>query len=542
LPWPEVRPVLELLSAELDAAGAEGTLPPELTPGQVWLQGEGRVQLMDSAWHGPDTADRTVTPRPPEQRSLALLREVAVLSLEGKPLSAKGVSNPPTPGRAAEGGLSGAWGVALLDFLVGTLLLLLLAMGLLLVAPTLVVMAVTARRNPSLTTADIVLLTVFLGGLVVTGLLYALLRWMAHRSRRYTVRAPVPVHAARMLGRLLGVREPYTTVGQLRADLAATRGHPVEVNMPLWASHLGLLAVCLLPGLLAMLIGSKTLNGFVLSALNDEIVAGEKALKVFEQPGGVRAFVFARMKPGEHRAVEVSWPFGEAKLLDRDEVVEYLGRDKVRGRIRWLLDHDYPILRSRVASCNWVERVCFSEELAEARLTLGREQPSDISDFPLEDLLEVENTARTRLLQGLVVHTGWVIIDRPIATLDLYGVVAVWFGSLAVLLAPTVWVVWAFLWRGGVTHRFMGMALVDGSGAPALRTHCLVRALLTWAPVAGLCGLSLWLDLSQPGMAGTVWACWWLAVAVVAGYFVLALWFPGRSLHDRLSGVYLVPR
>jgi hypothetical protein len=60
--------------------------------------------------------------------------------------------------------------------------------------------------------------------------------------------------------------------------------------------------------------------------------------------------------------------------------------------------------------------------------------------------------------------------------------------------------------------------------------------------VAGLCVLSFWLNLHYPGLALLSWVLWWLAVAVVLGYFALALWFPSRSLHDRLSGIYLVPR
>ena len=33
-----------------------------------------------------------------------------------------------------------------------------------------------------------------------------------------------------------------------------------------------------------------------------------------------------------------------------------------------------------------------------------------------------------------------------------------------------------------------------------------------------------------------------VALAVLLGYMLLALWFPTRSLHDRLAGTYLVPK
>ena len=46
------------------------------------------------------------------------------------------------------------------------------------------------------------------------------------------VRAPVPGHAGRILQRLLGVREPYSAVLELQADLEATRHEPAQVTTP----------------------------------------------------------------------------------------------------------------------------------------------------------------------------------------------------------------------------------------------------------------------------------------------------------------------
>jgi hypothetical protein len=37
-------------------------------------------------------------------------------------------------------------------------------------------------------------------------------------------------------------------------------------------------------------------------------------------------------------------------------------------------------------------------------------------------------------------------------------------------------------------------------------------------------------------------ALWSLSVVYLAGCLALALWFPTRSLHDRLASTYLVPR
>jgi hypothetical protein len=113
---------------------------------------------------------------------------------------------------------------------------------------------------------------------------------------------------------------------------------------------------------------------------------------------------------------------------------------------------------------------------------------------------------------------------------------------------------WAFLLRGGFTFRLAGIALLRSNGCSASRIQCAWRALLVWAPVAGLLTASVWLGglgfrawLRQSWeqfewLYGLSWALGGIALALLPLYVGLALWFPDRSLHDRLAGTYLVPR
>ena len=117
---------------------------------------------------------------------------------------------------------------------------------------------------------------------------------------------------------------------------------------------------------------------------------------------------------------------------------------------------------------------------------------------------------------------------------------------------PAVWVVWAFVFRGGLSYRMMGLALVRGDGRPALRVQCAWRALLVWAPVTGLALASVWLDAAywsawpgdgaRPWMLAAASAAWWAALALLPLYAATAVWLPRRSLHDWLAGTHLVPR
>jgi uncharacterized RDD family membrane protein YckC len=96
LEWAETAPLLDTLAGELSAARADGTLPPSLTHEQVWVQADGRVQLLDAPVPAPDPK---ASPADPDEasRCLALIRQVATLALEGQPraaVRADGVAAP----------------------------------------------------------------------------------------------------------------------------------------------------------------------------------------------------------------------------------------------------------------------------------------------------------------------------------------------------------------------------------------------------------------------------------------------------------------
>lgn len=89
LPWADARFLLEQLVEELRAAEADGTVPDRLSLDQVWVEPNGRVQLLErSLTDGAPVP--TVTP-------LTLVREVASLALEGRPRAVAGPVHAPVP-------------------------------------------------------------------------------------------------------------------------------------------------------------------------------------------------------------------------------------------------------------------------------------------------------------------------------------------------------------------------------------------------------------------------------------------------------------
>jgi len=131
---------------------------------------------------------------------------------------------------------------------------------------------------------------------------------------------------------------------------------------------------------------------------------------------------------------------------------------------------------------------------------------------------------------------------EPPLSLDHIAAVVLMFGFILLFLGPILWIVWAFLLRGGITLRMMGLTLVRHDGFRAGRWRCAWRAVLLWAPLAILLYLALLLKVSDAEATTRAQACWVLALIYLLACIGLALWSPTRSWHDRLAGTYLVPK
>ena len=91
LPWADARYVLEQLVEEFRAAEVEESVPPRLALDHIWVEPNGRVQVLDfplcATHYGP-------------KEPLAVLREAASFVLEGQPRSRSGPVRAPLPAHA----------------------------------------------------------------------------------------------------------------------------------------------------------------------------------------------------------------------------------------------------------------------------------------------------------------------------------------------------------------------------------------------------------------------------------------------------------
>ena len=101
--WRDARPLVEQLSDEFAAACRDKTLPSSLTVDRVWLQANGRIQLLDTSLDDLGDASNC-SDNSRQEAALLLLRQVVELTLEGRTRSAEKRPAPiraPVPKHAA---------------------------------------------------------------------------------------------------------------------------------------------------------------------------------------------------------------------------------------------------------------------------------------------------------------------------------------------------------------------------------------------------------------------------------------------------------
>jgi eukaryotic-like serine/threonine-protein kinase len=435
-PWSEVRLILEQLSAELAAAVKEGTLPPVLSIDQVQVQANGQVHLLDWPLQSEvPVADEIDGPvQGISQRALALLAEVAVLTLEGQP------------------------------------------------------------REPG-----------------------------SSRGRRPGVRAVLPEYASDLLGRLVGPEWPFRGVKGFHAALVACRERPAEVTPGRRTACLAVSTAMVGLAVLSCMFPAGWAPGLMVIVIQTiEMEVRKYALQDLEE-GAWRESAIASLNPNPLMRLR-----GIAQLQ-----ADLRLRDNLRKQIEDL-DHER---QARMGS-NWLmnQYIRAVEKEMEKQKTQGKSPWSATGrSRPAGYFRWAANLQPT---QPSVSRQGTLI----------FGVMC----GVMLVFWPPIWVFWAFLWRGGLSYRWLGLALARADGRPAARWQCAWRTLLVWTPPTALWAASLALDVwwwsSGRAPDSLVWVpwlasgLWWAGIALLPIYAVLAILFPRRSLHDWLAGTYVVPR
>jgi eukaryotic-like serine/threonine-protein kinase len=332
---------------------------------------------------------------------------------------------------------------------------------------------------------------------------------------------PLPRHADAIVGRLIGIGEPFASVRQFQEALAASRDRPPETTRMRRLAHLALqatflsLTFCCGVGPAAILPAMFAVSGWAridqlerIGARLAEVADGDK--KAAQDPDPARRQ--AALQKGEENA-RLAALLEDALVRARAERLERL------DSLGWVNRNYAQLVEKQVADM-------ITKQGTTMRFVPPASEPDHFRSF-----------ARI------------VITQKDDFAGELFGMAV----AQTVLLAlwPTLWIMWAFITRGGLTLLIVSLALARRDGRPALRVQCAWRALLIWLPVVLLAVAVVWLDVlywAAGAGAGGGWilsastALWWTAMALLLLYVALALWRPARSLHDWLAGTYMVPR
>lgn len=329
------------------------------------------------------------------------------------------------------------------------------------------------------------------------------------------LRAPLPRHARDMLQRFFGQGRAYASVAEFQEALQATRMEATEITRPRRLAHLAMQACLLAIGIAGMLGTSMFLVFGYLIPSGAVVREGPRIQRELER-AELSAWLAAEtaMRP-ELRMTDTALAAADARL--NSQLEESLQHQRANRAARF--ESASAFTRQNVEA---VER---SIEIQEGRPGHGPAWTDRPEDF---------RRAATVVLEFEQ--------DYPEVEGVLRGVMLVMVGFW-----PIVWVFWAFLFRGGISYRILGIALVRADGRPAGRFQSAWRALLVWGPFTAVAAASLWFTAAYLAGGGNEQLVlgqlfWWAALALLLAYVGLAIWLPARSIHDRLSGVYLVPR
>jgi uncharacterized RDD family membrane protein YckC len=348
--------------------------------------------------------------------------------------------------------------------------------------------------------------------------------WRADEARNpeCPVHAPVPEHAGVQVGCLLGLRKPYQTLQEFETALTASRDRPVAVTRRRRAAQLGVAALVALLMLWCCVFPAGWIPGsFVSFSLWSKRTSTQRALRNLED-GARLELAVSTLNPDPLVRLHglCQW---DADLQRCDELHEHL-------------EHQQRELENHQQTMSWFLRKITGqmwEEFDKAQEQSG----ADLSQPPRNRRTSFRQEAAT-LPSG----------PSPGQGMALFTVMYV----VQMLFFLVLWVLWAFLWRGGLSLRWLALTLTRADGRKAARWQCALRALLVWAPVIALLIAAVCLDgwywsawsADEPGswVPWLSWALWWIGLLLLPVYVLLAILFPRRCLHDWVVGTYLVPR
>jgi len=362
------------------------------------------------------------------------------------------------------------------------------------------------------------------------------------QARPKRIDGPTPAHDRPVLDRLAGVtKDPYAAPAELLADLRGTSTRPCEITLSSRLGQILLHSALLSPVLLAILVvGRFYLEIKPTLRLTHQVYRADRVIGWLGDPG--HQAEFAKFLEDHPR---------EKHLLPGADLYRFIGTmiDKDGKVLKESIDH--LVMASYLAQVK-DRRARDAQKLEEAkkRLSFAALGPAvvaiELMPTPAErpkvgpTYADTLQTALRHALDPSPTSEERLPLIQNLTAFELATVVILsWF---------VVWVGWSMLTNGGLSFRLMGIDLQNRKGRPAGPWRCGVRSLLVWLPFFVLLMFSVVMQDLHRGLdwnskhGWLYWILWWLAVIYLAACGLWALIQPQRGPHDRIAGVYLLPK
>jgi uncharacterized RDD family membrane protein YckC len=345
--------------------------------------------------------------------------------------------------------------------------------------------------------------------------------------------APLPGPARGLMNRLFGQQNPIWHPADMRRELELMQDRPTEVGRPRRGLHLVVQAILLCMGLswmflsVPLVVQGQYLPRMMAGAL------GESSFNLFKQIKAENLAPAVEKADTNDPAALLNDLLTTSATLKQQLIQTEKEREDDRQLVLascsgWVRDRLEKLRTNVILNLDTIDTV----QISVGDATVAVPNPAEL-DKRMKDAS-----------QGLT-DTEGMLDNFPLGeiVLGLLLVIGFW---------PALWSIWAFLTRGGLSRRLIGIQLVQADGRPAGRWRCLWRSLVLWLPIVTLLLLSALVDLYRISayhgtgnvgilLAWIAWSCWWLAALLLPVYAWLARQNPGRSVHDRLAGTYQVP-
>ncbi|HQR07053.1 MAG TPA: protein kinase [Gemmatales bacterium] len=359
------------------------------------------------------------------------------------------------------------------------------------------------------------------------------------------IAAPMPWYDRPILDRLVGIGNTlYTNPGEIAKDLHASANRPTEVTSMMRLGQMLFTGLLLSPIILAILLLSRYyLEIKPTLQLTHQVRRAERMVEWFGDKKNIPLFKqYLLDNPEEARYVSkatlvellASPPISLIRPVSRDRFM----MAACKGKIKQQLTHDVEQLqqlRNQLSLPAFLPQLAALEMLASPSKTTERNRELfGVQGLPEDIKLTLRHAVDPQHQQEEVLPLVQKLTPFQLACIPI----GTWL---------IVWIVWSMVTRGGISLKFMGIDLQQSQGKRAGPLRCGWRSLLVWLPFFTLILFSVWVQAAttsrghQTGL-WVYWIPWWLGLIYLAACAMCTLIWPKRGLHDRLSGVYLMPR